>query len=91
MRIYVYIIIYVLFFLSFLYSCIQCSIIFYLNCIYIYIYTYNDTAFIMIPTYFIFISIVYCIYMFSLFFKLTTLREINCMQFIRFIVNKQRL
>ena len=55
------------------------------------LYIYNDTAFIMIPTYFIFISIVYCIYMFSFFFKLTTLREINCMQFIRFIVNKQRL
>ena len=28
------------------------------------LYIYNDTAFIMIPTYFIFISIVYCIYMF---------------------------
>ena len=44
----------------------------------------------MIPTYFIFISIVYCIYVF-IFLKLTTLREINCMQFLRFIVNKQCL
>ena len=46
MCIYVYIIIYVLFFLSFLYSIIFIQIV--------YIYTYNDTAFIMIPTYFIF-------------------------------------